>query len=95
MGISTRLIGSLIMVHGDEKGLVLPPKVAPTQVILIPVGPWQKNPAILDRLKELQAKLKANGLRVRIDQTENTPGYKYNEWKLKGAPLRIEFGRVT
>lgn len=91
-GISTRLIGSLIMVHGDEKGLVLPPKVAPTQVILIPVGPWQKNPAILDRLKELQVKLKANGLRVRIDQTENTPGYKFNEWELKGAPLRIEFG---
>ncbi|MDN6003941.1 MAG: His/Gly/Thr/Pro-type tRNA ligase C-terminal domain-containing protein, partial [Enterococcus sp.] len=91
-GISTRLIGSLIMVHGDEQGLVLPPKVAPTQVILIPVGPWQKKPEILDRLKELKASLVEKGLRVRIDTTDNTPGYKFNEWELKGAPLRIEFG---
>ncbi|MFC4772231.1 proline--tRNA ligase [Enterococcus hermanniensis] len=91
-GISTRLIGALIMVHGDEQGLVLPPKVAPTQVILVPVGPWQKKPEILDRLKELKASLAENGLRVRIDTTDNTPGYKFNEWELKGAPLRVEFG---
>ncbi|MEG1503816.1 MAG: proline--tRNA ligase [Enterococcus sp.] len=91
-GISTRLIGALIMVHGDEQGLVLPPKVAPTQVILVPVGPWQKKPEILDRLKELKASLAEKGLRVRIDTTDNTPGYKFNEWELKGAPLRVEFG---
>lgn len=91
-GISTRLIGALIMVHGDEQGLVLPPKVAPTQVILVPVGPWQKNPAILDKLKEIKAQLQDAGLRVRIDETDNTPGYKFNEWELKGAPLRVEFG---
>ena len=91
-GISTRLIGSLIMVHGDEQGLVLPPKVAPTQVILVPVGPWQKNPEILERLKELKVALAAKGLRVRIDTTDNTPGYKFNEWELKGAALRVEFG---
>ncbi|WP_251866339.1 proline--tRNA ligase [Enterococcus malodoratus] len=91
-GISTRLIGSLIMVHGDEQGLVLPPKVAPTQVILVPVGPWQKKPEILDRLKELKAALAAKDLRVRIDTTDNTPGYKFNEWELKGAALRVEFG---
>ena len=91
-GISTRLIGALIMVHGDEQGLVLPPKVAPTPVILVPVGPWQKKPEILDRLKELKASLAEKGLRVRIDTTDNTPGYKFNEWELKGAPLRVEFG---
>ncbi|WP_159723374.1 proline--tRNA ligase [Enterococcus sp. CSURQ0835] len=91
-GISTRLIGSVIMVHGDEQGLVLPPKIAPTQVILIPVGPWKKNPAIMEKLGELKANLAQKGLRVRIDDTDNTPGYKFNEWELKGAPLRIEFG---
>ena len=80
------------MVHGDEQGLVLPPKVAPTQVILVPVGPWQKNPEILERLKELKVALAAKGLRVRIDTTDNTPGYKFNEWELKGAALRVEFG---
>ena len=60
-GVSTRLIGSLILTHGDEQGLVLPPKVAPTQVVLIPVGPWKKNPAILEKLEELQKELKAAG----------------------------------
>lgn len=91
-GVSTRLIGSLIMTHGDEQGLVLPPKVAPTQVVLIPVGPWKKNPAILERLEELQSQLKAAGLRVKIDDTDNSPGFKFNEWELKGVPMRIECG---
>ena len=89
-GVSTRLIGSLIMTHGDEQGLVLPPKVAPTQVVLIPVGPWKKNPAILEKLEELQKELKAAGLRVKIDDTDNSPGFKFNEWELRGVPMRIE-----
>lgn len=91
-GVSTRLIGSLIMTHGDEQGLVLPPKIAPTQVVLIPVGPWEKNPAIMEKLEDIKADLKAAGLRVRIDDTDNSPGYKFNEWELKGTPLRIECG---
>nr|WP_314375909.1 proline--tRNA ligase [uncultured Granulicatella sp.] len=91
-GVSTRLIGSLIMTHGDEKGLVLPPKVAPTQVVLIPVGPWKKNPAILEKLEELQKELKAAELRVKIDDTDNSPGFKFNEWELRGVPMRIECG---
>ena len=88
-GVSTRLIGSLIMTHGDEQGLVLPPKVAPTQVVLIPVGPWKKNPAILEKLEELQKELKAAGLRVKIDDTDNSPGFKFNEWELRGVIVTI------
>ena len=91
-GISTRLIGALIMVHGDEQGLVFPPKIAPTQVVLMPVGPWKKNPAILEKLNEIMADLKAADVRVRLDDSDNTPGFKFNEWELKGACLRIECG---
>ena len=91
-GMSTRLLGSLIMTHGDEKGLVFPPTVAPTQIVLMPVGPWKKNPAIMEKLDELFAKFKKAGYRVRLDDTDNSPGYKFNEWELKGACLRIECG---
>lgn len=91
-GVSTRLIGSLIMVHGDEQGLVLPPRVAANQVVLIPVGPWKKNPAILERLEELLTELKGKGIRALIDDSDNSPGFKFNEWELRGVPMRIEFG---
>ncbi len=91
-GVSTRLIGSLIMTHGDEQGLVFPPKVAPTQVVLLPVGPWKKNPAIVEKLEEIQKELKAQGLRVKLDDSDNTPGFKFNEWELKGACMRIDLG---
>ncbi|GKV70032.1 proline--tRNA ligase 2 [Sporosarcina sp. NCCP-2716] len=91
-GTSTRLIGSVIMVHGDEQGLVLPPRVAPTQVVLIPVGPWKKNPAIMEKLDALFAELKAKGIRVRLDDSDQSPGFKFNEWELKGVPLRVELG---
>lgn len=91
-GTSTRLIGSMIMVHGDEQGLVLPPKVAPTQVVLIPVGPWKKKPEIIDKLDEIFAGLKAKGIRVRLDDSDQSPGYKFNEWELKGVPVRLELG---
>src|SRR5699024_7240222 len=91
-GVSTRLIGATIMVHGDEQGLVLPPKVAAKQVVLVPVGPWKKNPAILERLEELLQELKANGIRAMIDDSDNSPGFKFNEWELRGVPMRIEFG---
>ncbi|WP_336823318.1 proline--tRNA ligase [Sporosarcina sp. USHLN248] len=91
-GTSTRLIGSVIMVHGDEQGLVLPPRIAPTQVVLIPVGPWKKNPAIMEKLDEVFAELKAKGIRVRLDDSDQSPGFKFNEWELKGVPLRVELG---
>ncbi|WP_319469366.1 proline--tRNA ligase [uncultured Trichococcus sp.] len=91
-GVSTRLIGALIMVHGDEQGLVLPPKVAAKQVVLMPVGPWKKKPEIVERLEVLQSELKAAGIRVLLDDSDNSPGFKFNEWELKGVPMRIEFG---
>ncbi len=91
-GVSTRLLGALIMTHGDENGLVFPPTIAPTQIVLMPVGPWKKNPAILEKLEELFASFKAKGIRVRLDDSDNSPGYKFNEWELKGACLRIECG---
>ncbi len=91
-GTSTRLIGSVIMVHGDEQGLVLPPRIAPTQVVLIPVGPWKKNPAIIEKLDGIFAALKAEGIRVRLDDSDQSPGFKFNEWELKGVPVRIELG---
>ncbi|MGE7979832.1 proline--tRNA ligase [Psychrobacillus sp. NPDC093200] len=91
-GTSTRLIGSVIMVHGDEQGLVLPPRIAPTQVVLIPVGPWKKNPAIIEKLDEIFAALKVKGIRVRLDDSDQSPGYKFNEWELKGVPVRVELG---
>ena len=91
-GTSTRLIGSVIMTHGDEQGLVLPPRIAPTQVVLIPVGPWKKNPAIMEKLNALFVELKAKGIRVRLDDSDQSPGYKFNEWELKGVPVRVELG---
>lgn len=91
-GTSTRLIGAMIMTHGDDQGLVLPPLVAPYQVVFIPVGPWQKTPAIMEKIRELNAQLQAAGIRTVIDDTDNRPGFKFNEWELKGVPLRIELG---
>ena len=91
-GISTRLIGAMIMTHGDDQGLVLPPKIAPFQVVFIPVGPWQKNPAIMDKIQALNAELQAKGIRTTIDDSDNRPGFKFNEWELRGVPLRIEIG---
>ncbi|WP_125711719.1 proline--tRNA ligase [Companilactobacillus kedongensis] len=91
-GISTRLIGAMIMEHGDEAGLVLPPAIAPTQVVLIPVGPWQKNPDIMQKLTALEENLKAKDIRVQIDDTDTSPGYKFNNWEQKGVPMHVEFG---
>lgn len=91
-GVSTRLIGATIMVHGDEKGLVLPPRVAAKQVILVPVGPWKKNPEIMEYLETLQSELKERDIRVSIDDSDNSPGFKFNEWELRGVPMRVEFG---
>lgn len=90
-GVSTRLIGGLIMVHSDNRGLVLPPRVAPTQVIIVPV--MQKKAGVLDRAYELRQELLDLGIRVDIDDSPNySPGWKFNEYEMKGVPLRIEIG---
>jgi prolyl-tRNA synthetase len=92
-GSTTRLIGSLIMVHGDDRGLVLPPKVAPTQVIMIPIGPPKTREAVIGRTDELFKQLKDAGVRVRVDdRSDVTPGWKFNEYEMRGVPVRLELG---
>lgn len=92
-GVSTRLIGALIMVHGDDRGLVLPPKIAPTQVVLIPIGPPKTREQVLAKTDELYAQLKQAGIRVKVDDNpDQSPGWKFNEYEMRGVPLRIEFG---
>jgi prolyl-tRNA synthetase len=93
-GFSTRMIGALVMLHGDDKGLVMPPKVAPTQVVIIPI-PYKgmEAEAIAAKTKEILEQLLNTGIRAVLDnRTEYTPGWKFNEWELKGVPVRIEIG---
>jgi len=89
-GVSTRLIGSLIMVHGDDNGLILPPRVAPIQIMIVPIMP--QKPGVLAQAKVLYELLKENGIRVKLDESDNSPGWKYAEAEMKGIPLRIELG---
>ena len=89
-GMSTRIIGAIIMVHGDNSGLVLPPRIAPTQVCVVPIA--QHKEGVLDKARELMASLKAAGFRVRIDESDKTPGRKFAEQEIKGIPTRIEIG---
>ncbi|MBA2937799.1 proline--tRNA ligase [Paenibacillus sp. CGMCC 1.16610] len=92
-GVSTRLIGALIMVHGDDRGLVLPPKVAPTQVIMIPIGPPKTRDQVIARVDELYADLKKEGVRVKVDdRADQSPGWKFNEYEMRGVPIRVELG---
>ncbi len=91
-GFSTRLIGALVMMHGDNKGLVLPPKVAPTQVIIIPITFEKNKQKILKKAEEVKQKLSKSFL-TEIDRRDAyTPGWKFNEWELKGIPVRVEIG---
>jgi prolyl-tRNA synthetase len=92
-GVSTRLIGGVIMTHGDDHGLILPPRVAPHQVVIVPIprGNWQET--VLPRARELQAALTGAGVRVFLDDSDaNTPGWKFAEWEMRGVPLRMEIG---
>ncbi len=89
-GVSTRLIGALIMAHGDNRGLVLPPVVAPEQVVIVPIA--SKKPGVLEKCEEVKTALEQAGVRVILDNTDNSPGWKFNEWEMKGVPLRIELG---
>jgi len=93
-GVSWRLIGAMIMVHGDDKGLVLPPKVAPIQVVIVPIYKSEEAKNIVfSKLNEIREQLETKKIRVHVDdRDELTPGYKFNDWELKGVPLRIEIG---
>ena len=92
-GVSTRMIGGVIMTHGDEGGLILPPRIAPYQVVIIPIprGNWRET--VLPRAQAIRDELVARGVRVMLDDRDTqTPGWKYNEWELRGVPLRLEIG---
>ena len=89
-GVSTRLIGAIIMTHGDERGLLLPPVVAPTQVVIVPIA--ARKAGVVEACEELKVELENAGIRVALDNTDNSPGWKFNEWEMKGVPLRIELG---
>ncbi len=92
-GASTRLIGCLVMAHGDDKGLRLPPKVAPVQIVMIPVGPAKLREKVMASFDPLFQKIKASGIRVKADAREEySPGWKYNEYEMRGVPLRLELG---
>lgn len=92
-GVSTRLIGGVIMTHGDDSGLILPPRVAPTQVVIVPIprGNWKET--VLPTCQAIRDQLVAAGLRVKLDDDDsNTPGWKFSEYEMRGVPLRLEIG---
>lgn len=89
-GVSTRLMGAIIMAHGDDSGLVLPPAVAPVQAIIVPIA--QHKEGVLDKANELLESLKAYGIRTKLDDSDNSPGWKFAEHEMKGVPVRIEIG---
>ena len=89
-GVSTRLIGGIIMTHGDNNGLVLPPKVAPVQVVILPIA--QHKPGVLEGAAQIKDKLVAAGFRVKMDDSDNSMGWKCAEYEMKGVPLRVECG---
>ncbi len=92
-GVSTRMIGAVIMTHGDDGGLILPPRIAPYQVVMVPIprGNWRET--VLPKAQEIRRDLMARGIRVMLDDRDTqTPGWKFNEWELRGVPLRLEIG---
>ena len=88
-GASTRLIGAIIMTHGDDDGLILPPAIAPVQVVIVPVAAHK--PGVLDKCRELAAEI-GKYARVKLDDSDNAPGWKFSQWEMKGVPLRLEIG---
>jgi prolyl-tRNA synthetase len=91
-GVSTRLIGGLIMTHGDDSGLVLPPRVAPYQAVIVPIGRENWRETVLPHAQAIQRDLVAAGIRVTLDERDERPGWKFAEWELRGVPLRLEIG---
>ncbi|MGB8675054.1 MAG: proline--tRNA ligase, partial [Candidatus Acidiferrales bacterium] len=93
-GLSTRFVGAIIMVHGDDQGLILPPRLAPFQIVIVPIfkGDEEKI-AVLDSARKLRAELAAAGIRVKLDEREGlSPGFRFNDWEMRGVPLRLELG---
>jgi prolyl-tRNA synthetase len=93
-GLSTRMIGAVIMTHGDDKGLVLPPRVAPYQVVVVPIGRKEQGEQAAAEARKLGAAIRMMGIRVHVDDNrpQLSPGFKYNEWEMRGVPVRIELG---
>src|ERR1700719_1837419 len=93
-GLSTRVIGAVIMVHGDDQGLILPPKIAPYQVVIVPIHKTDEEKSlVLDTARKLKADLTKANIRVTLDEREGqSPGWKFNDWEMRGVPLRIELG---
>lgn len=92
-GLSTRMVGAIIMAHGDDKGLRLPPRVAPIQVVAVPIYRAEsEESAVMAALNPIVASLREAGLRVHVDNRDETPGFKYNDWEMRGVPLRLEIG---
>jgi prolyl-tRNA synthetase len=91
-GVSTRMIGGVIMVHGDKSGLILPPRLAPYQVVIVPI--WRKDAekAVVGAAVERVTKMLKGKVRFKVDDSDNTPGWKYNEWEMRGVPVRLEIG---
>lgn len=92
-GFSTRFIGALIMVHGDDQGLIMPPRLAPFQVVIVPIGKTDaEKEKVMAVVNKIRAELIAADVRVKVDERDETPGFKYNDWEMRGVPLRIEVG---
>jgi prolyl-tRNA synthetase len=93
-GLSTRMIGAIIMTHGDDKGLVLPPRLAPIQVVIVPIFRSEaEKSVVMETADRIFSELKAAGIRLKMDDREEvTPGFKYNDWEMRGVPLRMEIG---
>lgn len=89
-GVSTRLIGALVMVHGDERGLRMPPNIAPIQAVIVPIA--NHKPGVNEKCQEVYDKLSRAEVRVKLDNSDNTPGWKFNEYEMKGVPVRLEIG---
>lgn len=89
-GMTTRMIGAIIMVHGDDNGLVLPPRIAPVQIMVVPIQ--QKKEGVLDKAFELRDRLVKSGYAVKVDDTDKSPGWKFADCEMRGIPLRVEIG---
>ncbi|WP_245592598.1 proline--tRNA ligase [Actinomadura rifamycini] len=94
-GMSTRMIGGVIMTHGDDKGLVLPPRLAPYQVVIVPIGRKEQGEQTAAEARRLGAAVRSMGIRVHVDDNrpQLSPGFKFNEWEMRGVPVRIELGK--
>jgi prolyl-tRNA synthetase len=93
-GLSTRFVGAIVMVHGDDQGLIMPPRLAPFQVVLVPIFKTDDEKiSVMDAARKIRAELVAADIRVKMDEREGfSPGFKFNDWEMRGVPLRIELG---